>query len=239
MDLEAKNEERKRKNAPFLSAFEHVRNELSMTNRDLCVALDVKPQRMTEWKNGTKPVPELVKYALVQISVEKGIGQISKDYLDGYTDIMLLGNIPDDELVEIKMRRSNPDYEKIKERQKEKEQQIERDIQQYIPSIDPSSQQNASLSAYIQLTNRLDADLKKKEIEMQKRLAEKDETIESQKARIVALERTIADKCAIINARDAKIVELKRKLAAIATSDIERYPFAIGAAEEGFNVKRI
>lgn len=239
MELNAKFEERKRENSPFLSAFEHVRSMLGLTKGKLCELLNVKASRLSEWDKGEKLVPEPVKYALVQISVEKEIGQISIDYLDGYTDIMLLGNIPDDELVEIKMRRSNPDYEKIKERQKEKEQQIERDIQQYVPSIDPSSQQNASLSAYIQLTNRLDADLKKKEIEMQKRLAEKDETIESQKARIVALERTIADKCAIINARDAEIVELKRKLAAIATSDIERYPFAIGAAEEDFNVKRI
>jgi DNA-binding XRE family transcriptional regulator len=239
MDLEAKNEERKRKNAPFLSAFEHVRNELGMTNRDLCLALDVKPQRMTEWKNGAKPVPEPVKYALIQLSVEKEIGQISIDYLDGYTDIMLLGNIPDDELAEIKLRRSNPDYEKIKERQRKKENQMERDMQQSVPSIDPSSQQNASISAYIQLANRLDADIKRKEIEMRERLAEKDDTIENQKARIVALERTIADKDAIIDARDAEIVELKRKLAAIATSDIERYPFAIGAAEEDFGVKRV
>jgi hypothetical protein len=239
MDLEAKNEERKRKNAPFLSAFEHVRNELGMTNRDLCLALDVKPQRMTEWKNGAKPVPEPVKYALIQLSVEKEIGQISIDYLDGYTDIMLLGNIPDDGLAEIKLRRSNPDYEKIKERQRKKENQMERDMQQSVPSIDPSSQQNASISAYIQLANRLDADIKRKEIEMRERLAEKDDTIENQKARIVALERTIADKDAIIDARDAEIVELKRKLAAIATSDIERYPFAIGAAEEDFGVKRV
>ena len=49
------------------------------------------------------------------------------------------------------------------------------------PVIDQSSMVNASLSAYIQLTNRLTDDLKKKEIEMQERLAEKDARIEEYK----------------------------------------------------------
>ena len=37
--------------------------------------------------------------------------------------------------------------------------------------IDPASEHNAAISAYIQLTNRLTDDLKKKEIEMAERLA--------------------------------------------------------------------
>lgn len=63
-------------------------------------------------------------------------------------------------------------------------------------------------------------------------LAAKDETIETLKARIADLQRTIADKIEIIKARDARIIALERQLAAAATSDLARYPFAIGAAEE-------
>ena len=62
-------------------------------------------------------------------------------------------------------------------------------------------------------------------------LAAKDETIDSLKSRIADLQRTIADKEVIIKAREARIAELERKLAAAATSDLSRYPFTIGAAD--------
>ena len=94
------------------------------------------------------------------------------------------------------------------------------------PVIDQSSMVNASLSAYIQLTNRLTDDLKKKEIEMQERLAEKD-------ARIVELKNTIADKDTIIKDREARIVALERQLTASATSDLDNYPFSVGVADDG------
>ena len=63
-------------------------------------------------------------------------------------------------------------------------------------------------------------------------LAAKDETIDSLKSRIADLQRTIADKEEIIKAREARISELERQLAAAATSDLSRYPFTIGAADE-------
>lgn len=63
-------------------------------------------------------------------------------------------------------------------------------------------------------------------------LAAKDETIETLKARIVDLQQTIADKVDIIKAREARIVDLERQLAVATTSDITRYPFKVGVAEE-------
>ena len=70
-------------------------------------------------------------------------------------------------------------------------------------------------------------------------LASKDETIDSLKSRIADLQRTIADlqrtiadKEEIIKAREARISELERQLAAASTSDLSRYPFTIGAADE-------
>lgn len=106
--------------------------------------------------------------------------------------------------------------DKFNEKSKPQEQQ---------PVIDQSSMVNASLSAYIQLTNRLTDDLKKKEIEMQDRLSEKD-------ARIAELKNTIADKDTIIKDREARIVALERQLAAADTSDLSRFPFTMGAAED-------
>ena len=93
-------------------------------------------------------------------------------------------------------------------------------------TIDESSQINAAISAYIQLTNRLSDDLKKKEIEMEERLAEKD-------ARIAELKVTIADKEDMIKARDARIIDLERQLNAISVSNPEKWPFTVGVADEG------
>lgn len=69
-------------------------------------------------------------------------------------------------------------------------------------------------------------------------LASKDETIDSLKSRIADLQRTIADKEEIIKAREARIVELERQLAAAATSDLSRYPFSMGAAEDN-NIEKL
>lgn len=63
-------------------------------------------------------------------------------------------------------------------------------------------------------------------------LAAKDQLIAEKQSRIVTLEQTVADKDAIIRARDSRILELERQIANINASDLSRYPFAIGAAEE-------
>lgn len=100
------------------------------------------------------------------------------------------------------------------------------------PVIDPSSYINSLIAEHTAYVNHLTDELKKKEIEIQKRLAEKDTTIESQKAYIARLELSIVDKDTIIKDREARIVALKRQLAAATSSDIEHYPFVIGAAED-------
>jgi chromosome segregation ATPase len=142
---------------------------------------------------------------------------------------MLLANVTDEEMTDAKRRATNPDYDVMQARLKEKEKQFDANIAQNLPYIDPSSQQNASITAYVQLTNRLSDDIKKKEIEMEERLAEKD-------ARIAELKDTIADKEEIIKSRESRITELERQLATVATSDLSRYPFTIGAAEQSENI---
>ena len=98
--------------------------------------------------------------------------------------------------------------------------------------IDPASEHNAAISAYVQLANRLTDDLKRKEQEMADRLADKDTIIAEKQSRIVALEQTISDKDAIIRARDARILELERRIAQSNADDLSKYPFSIGAAEQ-------
>lgn len=216
---------RKLKNANFLKAFKFVADKLKMNQGQLAESIGSKSAYISNFSKGLRPVPEETIDALVNISAKIPNGQIFREYLLGNSDIMLLANVTDEEMIAAKRRATDPDYDVMQARLKEKEKQLDANIAQNLPYIDPSSQQNASITAYVQLTNRLSDDLKKKEIEMEERLAEKD-------ARIADLQRTIADKIEIIKARDARIIALERQLAASATGDLSRYPFTMGAADE-------
>ena len=216
---------RKQKNANFMKAFKFVATKLKMNQGQLAEAIGSKSAYISNFSSGIRPVPEETIDALVNISAKIPNGQIFREYLLGNSDIMLLANVTDEEMADAKRRATDPDYDVMQARLKEKEKQLDANIAQNLPYIDPASQQNASITAYVQLTNRLSDDLKKKEIEMEERLAEKD-------ARIAELKDTIASKEEIIKARDARIIALERQLAAATTGDLSRYPFTMGAAED-------
>lgn len=211
MDSEQKIEERKRWNEPFLRAFNYLLDEsYASTKGELCKMVGIEPGLISRYNNGTKKVSVDTMNALARVSK----GRLNVNYMLGKSDYMLIANVPDDEI----LNSNNPDREVIEKRRQEKQGRK-------ASSIDESSQINASITAYVQLTNRLSDDLKKKEIEMEERLAEKD-------VRIAELKDTIAAKEEIIKARDERIIALERQLAAAATYDLSRYPFAIGAAED-------
>ena len=211
MDSEQKIEERKRWNEPFLRAFNYLLDEsYASTKGELCKMVGIEPGLISRYNNGTKKVSIDTMNALVRVSE----GRLNVNYMLGKSDYMLIANVPDDEI----LNSNNPDREVI-EKRKEEEQGRK------ASSIDESSQMNASIAAYVQLTNRLSDDLKKKEIEMEERLAEKD-------VRIAELKDTIAAKEKIIEASEARIIELERKLAAATTGDLSRYPFTMGVAED-------
>lgn len=216
---------RKLKNANFMKAFKFVADKLKMNQGQLAEAIGSKSAYISNFSSGIRPVPEETIDALVDISAKIPNGQIFREFLLGNSDIMLLSNVTDEEMIAAKRRATDPDYDVMQARLKEKEKQFDANLVQNLPFIDPASQLNASITAYVQLTNRLSDDLKKKEIEMEERLKEKN-------SHIAALERTISDKEEIIKAREAHIAELEHQLAAATTGDLSRYPFTIGVAEE-------
>ena len=174
----------------------------------------IKAHRDNEGK-GVKYQKDLA--ALIGVS-EDTITRIMRDQTDVTDDLLCKFNEAFDNIFNYQWLRGEDD-----------EPMLAADLDKSNPhqsaqTIDESSQINAAISAYIQLTNRLTDDIKKKEIEMAERLTEKD-------ARIAALERTIADKEDMIKNRDARIITLERQLAAATTGDLSRYPFTIGAAE--------
>lgn len=211
MDSEQKIEERKRWNEPFLRAFNYLLDEsYASTKGELCKMVGIEPGLISRYNNGTKKVSIDTMNALARVSK----GRLNVNYMLGKSDYILIANVPDDEI----LNSNNPDREVIEKRKQEEQGRK-------ASSIDESSQMNASIAAYVQLTNRLTDDLKKKEIEMEERLAEKD-------ARIAELKDTIAAKEEIIKVRDAEIINLKRQLAAATNGDMSRYPFTMGVAED-------
>lgn len=225
MPKQQRKEENRKKNEHFIIAFDHFATAVfKCSQKKLAQMMGTESSRISELRNGKTPVNDEMIDSLIQVSVEAGM-QIFREYLLGNSDIMLLANVTDEEMIAAKRRATDPDYDAMQARLKEKEKQLDANIAQNMPYIDPSSQQNATITAYVQLTNRLSDDLKKKEIEMEERLAEKD-------ARIAELKATIADKEDMIKYRDARIVELERQLAVATTSDLSRYHFTMGVAEE-------
>lgn len=220
---------RKIRNEHFIRAFEYVKKVLKMGQGELAETIGSKNPYISNFRNGTRLVPDETVEALIRISASKPGLQIFSEYLYGNSDIMLLANVTDEEMAEASQRKLNPDYDVMKKRKADAEQPTPQPEQR--PSIDPSSELNAALSAYVQLTNRLTDDLKRKEQELSDRLADRDAVIAEKSARILTLERTISDKEEIIRARDARIAQLESQLAEIHLQDISRYPFALGAAE--------
>ena len=115
-------------------------------------------------------------------------------------------------MAEAKLRHENPDFDIIRAQRQNHEKELERQLKQY---IDPSSQANATISAYIEAIESLKRELRTKDellAEKDSRLAEKDERIAELKAHNI---------------------DLRRQLDQYQNADIDRYPFHIGAADDG------
>lgn len=211
MTEEERIEENHKRNKPFNTAFKFFADYLvNGSQKDLCKLMDVQAPRVSEVIKDKKPVNDKLINALINLSAKKGM-QIYSEYLYGHSDIMLLENVTDEEMAEVSLRKSNPDYEKM---MKQKEIPEQNQQPPAVPTIDPSSAVNAAISAYAQL------------------IEAKDAVIAEMEARIADLQHTISDKDTIIRDREARITTLERQLAAAATSDLSRYPFTIGAAED-------
>lgn len=213
---------RKIRNEHFIRAFEFIAKKKGIGQGKLAELIGSKSAYISNFRKGLRPVPEETIEELIRVSAFIPGCQIYEGFLRGNSEIMLLKNVSDEELVQAQLRDSNPDYDVMERYRKESEK---KDEPTTALNVDASSAINAALAAYAELTNRLKQ-------EMSDRLADKDTIIAEKQSRIVALEQTVADKDAIIRTRDARILELERKIANINASDLSRYPFAIGAAEE-------
>jgi len=219
---------RKIRNEHFIRAFEFIAKKKGIGQGKLAELIGSKSAYISNFRKGLRPIPEETIEELIRVSAFIPGCQIYEEFLRGNSEIMLLKNVSDEELVQAQLRGSNPDYDVMERYRKESEK---KDDMTHASSVDASSAINAAIAAYVKLYEFAESKLADKEKEMADRLADKDSIIAEKQARIVALEQSVTDKDAIIRARDARILELERQIANINASDLSRYPFAIGAAE--------
>lgn len=204
---------RKIRNEHFIKAFEHVKRSLNMSQGALAEAIGSKNAYISNFRNGTRPVPDDTVEALVRISATKPGLQLFSEYLYGNSDIMLLANVTDEEMAAAKMRRDNPDWDAMQARRKKLEKEIEQQITEIHPSYhtDPSSQVNAIIAA------------KDDAIESLKReLSTKDDLIQSLRDQLAAKDQLIAE-------QKARLIDYRRIIDS--QNDLSDYHFPIGTAE--------
>lgn len=176
-------EERKIKNEHFIKAFEYIAKMLGMSQGELAEAIGSKSSYISNFRKGLRPVPEETIAGLINMSAKREGLQIFSEYLYGNSEIMLLHNVSDKEILDAGSRRDNPDYETI---------QKQKSSNEGIPEM--SSVFNAALAAKDEAISQLKQRLLDKEEIIQSlrdQLSTKDQLISEQKARLIEYRRLI------------------------------------------------
>lgn len=108
MEKTAKNEERKRYNTPFLTAFDfYARLNTGGNQGKMAKLIGVHSSHISAYRSGDKRVSEDVMDSLIRVSKN----QINRYYLLGMSEYMLMENLPDDELARLQDKMFDPDHD--------------------------------------------------------------------------------------------------------------------------------
>ena len=209
---------RRKKNDHFVRAFNYVATARNMNQGELATAIGSKSAYISGYKSGIRPVTDEVIEGLVRESCVEPSQEIYREYLLGNSEIMLLVNVTDEELEEVELRRNNPDYDTMQQRLRTSERAHD-DLR---PNTDPSSIMNAALAAQMQAIESLKSE-KATLLEAHAReLKVKDDLIQS-------LRDQLADKDQLIAEQKARLIDYRRIIDS--RDDMTNYPFPIGTAE--------
>ena len=217
---------RRKKNEHFIRAFNYVATARNMNQGELATAIGSKSAYISGYKSGIRPVSDEVIAGLVRESCVEPSQQVYREYLLGNSEIMLLANVTDEELAEVELRRNNPDYDTMQQRHRTSE----RVHDDSYPTTDPSSIMNAALAAQMQTIESLKSE---KVILLEahaRELKAKDDLIQS-------LRDQLADKDQLIAEQKARLIDYRHIIDSY--NGLPDYPFPIGAAEHKSKTKRI
>ena len=228
MDESEKIEEKKKYNAPFFRAFDHLAKDMGKNQQEMALHIGASPSLISDQRNGKKRVGEKYMTNLTNAfnAFYQGEAHLYMKFLQGKSKYMLLENVPDSEISENLSREANPDYDVMKAHQQQTSLHDRDDAlimsKTYESMLKPIEASHASeVAALKQQVATLESQLadRKSIIELQAdKIKSQDDKIKSQADEIARLQKVIDD------------------LRAMPTSyDIEEYirtnPFSVGVAD--------
>lgn len=116
MDESEKIEEKKKYNAPFFRAFDHLSKDMGKNQQEMALHIGASPSLISDQRNGKKRVGMKYMTNLANAFNEfyQGEAHLYMNFLLGKSQYMLVENVPDSEISENLSRESNPDYDVMK-----------------------------------------------------------------------------------------------------------------------------
>jgi len=220
MDDSEKIEEKKKYNAPFFRAFDHLAKDIGKNQQEMSLHIGASPSLISDQRNGKKRVGEKYMTNLTKAFNEfyKGKAHLYMNFLLGKSQYMLVENVPDSEISENLSREANPDYDVMKAQQQQEPSPAQDST--YIMSKMFESMLKPVEAAHAQQVTALNQQIADKQsiIDLQ---ADK---IRSQAEEIARLQKLIA--------------ELRSVPSSVNIEDmIKQYPFNIGVADNSDNTR--
>ena len=109
-------EEKKKYNAPFFRAFDHLAKDMGKNQQEMALHIGASPSLISDQRNGKKRVGMKYMTNLAKAFNEfyQGEAHLYMNFLLGRSQYMLVENVPDSEISENLSRESNPDYDVMK-----------------------------------------------------------------------------------------------------------------------------
>lgn len=121
MDEFDKIEKKKKYNAPFFRAFDHLAKDMGKNQQEMALHIGASPSLISDQRNGKKRVGEkyMMNLANAFNAFYQGEAHLYMKFLQGKSKYMLLENVPDSEISENLSREANPDYDVMKAQQQQ------------------------------------------------------------------------------------------------------------------------
>ena len=110
-------ETRRLKNDNFIKAFDYIASVKELNQKALADIIGSKSSYISIYRKYVKPVPKETADALVRYSITIG-HQIYSEFLAGNSDIMLMDNVTDEDMMDAEARK-DPDYAALKRREQQ------------------------------------------------------------------------------------------------------------------------
>ena len=221
MDESEKIEEKKKYNAPFFRAFDHLAKAMGKNQQEMALHIGASPSLISDQRNGKKRVGMKYMTNLAKAFNEfyQGEAHLYMNFLLCKSQYMLVENVPDSEISENLSRESNPDYDMMKAQRQQSSPHdqdstliMSKMFESMLKPVEAShAREVATLKQHITTLESQLAD-RKSIIDFQ---ADK---IKSQADEIASLQKVIAD--------------IRSMPTSINIEDVlKKYPFTIGVAE--------